>query len=125
MSMDEEITRWRHLADEAQAGRLTLDPSVANDCYAACEKQIRIYEDCRYLLHQMNHVTGLGKFECADQLAKMLGEKAIGGDGDVDSALAEHIEVVKLIRDTIKVSVQRISEQEQQNAQSIAGIQIQ
>ncbi|WP_433711294.1 hypothetical protein ACQP2U_34265 [Nocardia sp. CA-084685] len=74
---------------------------------------------------QMNHVTGLGKYECADQLAKMLGEKAIGGDGDIDSALAEHIEVVNLIRDTIKVSVQRISEQEQQNAQSTAGIQIQ
>ncbi|MEV6339609.1 hypothetical protein AB0M12_33435 [Nocardia vinacea] len=123
--MDEEITRWRHLADEAQAGRLTLDPSVANDCYAACEKQIHLYEDCRALLRHMNRVTGMGRFECADQLAKMLGEKAIGGDGDVDSALAEHIEVVKLIRDTIKVSVQRISEQEQQNAQSIAGIQIQ
>ncbi|WP_433629738.1 hypothetical protein [Nocardia sp. CA-120079] len=123
--MDAEITRWRHLADEAQAGRLTLDPSVANDCYAACEKQIQIYEDGRDLLKRMSTVTGLGRFECSDQLAKMLGEKAVGGDGDVDSALAEHIEVVKLIRDTIKVSVQRITEQDQQNAQSIAGIQIQ
>lgn len=35
------------------------------------------------------------------------------------------ISVAKLIRDTIKVSVQRISEQEQQNAEGIAGIQIQ
>ncbi|WP_063046638.1 hypothetical protein [Nocardia pseudovaccinii] len=123
--MDEEITRWRHLADEAQAGRLTLDPSVANDCFAACEKQIQVYEDCRTLLRRMDRVTGLGKFDCADALAKMLGEKAIGGDGDVDSALAEHIEVVKLIRDTIKVSVVRLTERDQQNAQGIAGIQIQ
>ncbi|MEV6323836.1 hypothetical protein AB0M45_21970 [Nocardia sp. NPDC051787] len=118
MSMDEEIKLWRHLADQAKAGQLYLDPSVAKGCRDACANQIRLYEALLDDLRYMTNVTGFGRFDCADELAKMLGGKAIGGEGDVDSALREHIEVLALMRDTIQVSIDRIGAQDETNAQN-------
>ncbi|WP_067470586.1 hypothetical protein [Nocardia amamiensis] len=118
MSMDHEIKLWRHLADEAKAGRLYLDPAVAKGCRDACSNQIRLYETVRDDLRYVSNVSGFGDFDCADELAKMLGGKAIGGEGDVDSALREHIEVLTLMRDTIQVSVDRIAAQDDANAQN-------
>ncbi|MGW4327558.1 hypothetical protein ACWEKR_16870 [Nocardia sp. NPDC004573] len=122
--MNEDITLWRFLADEAKGGRLYLDDSVARDCLEAVEDRIHVYREGRDMLKRMSNVSGLGDFPCADDLAKMLGAKAIGGEGDFDSALAEHITVLELIRDTIKVSVDRLVEQERVNAQALANIQL-
>ncbi|MGN2635976.1 hypothetical protein ACTD5D_07235 [Nocardia takedensis] len=120
--MNEDVSRWQYLAGEAAAGRLRLDSSVANDCYAAVNQQITLYSDCRDLLKQMQYVSGMGRFECADKLADMFGQKAVGGEGDVDSALAEHIEVLQLMADTIKVSVKTIEEQDQVTGQALGDV---
>jgi hypothetical protein len=80
MSMSEEISRWRYLADEAKAGRLYLDRAVADGCRDACNRQIDLYVTLREDLKMMTRVTGLGKFDCSDELAKMMGNKAIGGE---------------------------------------------
>ncbi|BDT95228.1 hypothetical protein IFM12275_52040 [Nocardia sputorum] len=122
MAMEEEVSRWRYLADEAKAGRLYLDRSVAKECWDACDRQIQLYNSLRTNLKDVETVTGLGKFDCADELANMLGAKAIGGDGDVDSALKEHIEVLTLIRDTIQISVDRIGAQDDSNAQDTSNL---
>ncbi|WP_040774524.1 hypothetical protein [Nocardia pneumoniae] len=124
MAVNEDVTLWRYLADEAKAGHLYLDDSVSRDCLKAVEDRIGVLNKCRRLLRNMDKVTGLGDFPCADELAKMLGAKAIGGEGDFDSALAEHITVLELIRDTIKVSVDRLVEQERINAQALANVQV-
>lgn len=116
MSMSEEKTRWQYLATEAEAGRLYLDPSVAKGCRDACNRQIELYAQLRDNLRYMRNVTGLGRFDCSDELAKMLGSKATGGDGDVDGALKEHIEVVTLIRDTIQKSVDKLEAQDESYA---------
>lgn len=122
MALEEEKSRWQFLAGEAQSGRLYLDPSVAKECRDACDRQIRLYQDARNDLIRMTRVTGLGQFECADELARMLGDKAVGGEGDVDSALKEHIEVLTLMRDTIQISVDRIGAQDDSNAQDTSNL---
>ncbi|MET7772190.1 hypothetical protein [Nocardia sp. NPDC005366] len=114
MSMNDDVTAWRYLADEAKAGRLYLDASVATECRDACNRQIDLYEGLREQLKQVRTVTGFGRFDCSELLAQMLGAKAIGGAGDVDTALKEHIEVVGLIRETIEVSVARYETQQQE-----------
>ncbi|MEV5833010.1 hypothetical protein [Nocardia sp. NPDC052112] len=108
MSMEQEKSRWQFLSGEADAGRLYLDPSVAKGCRDACNRQIGLYETMRDDLTFMKNVTGFGRFECSDELAKMFSAKALGGDGDVDTALKEHIDVLKLIRDTIQKSVDKL-----------------
>ncbi|MFC9892089.1 hypothetical protein ACFVMC_00205 [Nocardia sp. NPDC127579] len=111
--LNEEMTRWSFLAEEAKAGRLLVDKSVAKDCRDACNKQIALYERLLTSLEFMSRVTGLGRFDCADKLAEMLGAKAIGGEGDFYSAITAHIAAVTLIRDTIEVSVARYDAQDQ------------
>ncbi|MBF6063724.1 hypothetical protein IU500_23960 [Nocardia terpenica] len=119
---NQDVTLWKFLSGEAQAGRLDLDPSVSQDCLTACENELKVYRDARTLLGNVAHVSGFGDFPASDELAKMLGAKAIGGEGDFDSALAKHIEVLGLIRDTIKHSVERLVDNDKSQADRIAGL---
>ncbi|MFI5534869.1 hypothetical protein ACIA5H_00615 [Nocardia sp. NPDC051900] len=122
MALNEDLSRWQYLAGEAKAGRLYLDRSVAQACRDACNRQIDLYNQLRDDLQWVSKVSGLGKFDCSDDLADMLGAKAIGGDGDVDSALKEHIEVLTLMRDTIQISVDRIGATDDSNAQDTSNL---
>ncbi|WP_063049023.1 hypothetical protein [Nocardia arthritidis] len=122
MALGEDLSRWRYLAGEAEAGRLYLDQSVAQACRDACNRQIDLYNQIRDDLQWVSKVSGLGRFDCSDELARMLGAKAVGGDGDVDSALKEHIEVLTLMRDTIQISVDRIGAQDDSNAQDTSNL---
>ncbi|WP_278264070.1 hypothetical protein [Nocardia sp. AG03] len=112
MAADDEKSRWQYLNEEAKAGRLYLDPSVAKACRDASNKQIDLFSQLKNSLQDLSKVTGLGRFNCSDQLAKMLGMKAVGGERDFDTAFKEHIEVLELIRDTIEISVKKYEDQQ-------------
>ncbi|MEV6134718.1 hypothetical protein AB0L63_01320 [Nocardia sp. NPDC051990] len=124
MGMQEDITLWQYLADEAKAGRLHLDDSVAKRCRTAIDNQIEVYRDSMRDIDQMARVTGLGEFQCGKELAKLLGLKASDseGDGDLDTALRDHIRVLELMGDTIQASLDRIQEQDTTNAQDFGRI---
>ncbi|WP_157107928.1 hypothetical protein [Nocardia amikacinitolerans] len=120
MSVQEDITLWQRLATEAKAGSLYLDDSVAKRCQSAISSQIDVYRACLAGLEQLSNVTGLGDFECGKELAKLLGLKAIdpAGDGDLSSALKDHIRVLELMADTIQSSIDRLQEQDSTNSQA-------
>lgn len=120
MSLQENITQWEYLAGEAEAGRLFLDESVATSCRAVIDSQIGVYEECLQDIRRMANVTGLGEFECGQELARLLGLKAVdpAGDGDLATALRDHIRVLILMGDTIQHSLDRVQEQDSSNAQS-------
>ncbi|MGY4099558.1 hypothetical protein ACW2Q0_08350 [Nocardia sp. R16R-3T] len=124
MSMQENITLWQYLADEAKAGRLYLDDSVAKRCRTAIDNQIAVYDEARREVERMARVTGLGEFECGKELGRLLGLKAIDptGDGDLDTSLKDHIRVLGLMGDTIQASLDRLQEQDTSNAQDFGRI---
>ncbi|MEV2220426.1 hypothetical protein AB0E01_11155 [Nocardia vinacea] len=124
MSMQQDITLWQYLSDEAKAGRLHLDDSIAKRCRAAIDNQITVYDEARRELSRMANVTGLGEFECGKELSKLLRLKAIDpeGDGDLDTALRDHIRVLGLMGDTIQASLDRLQEQDTSNAQDFGRI---
>ncbi|MGW0326993.1 hypothetical protein [Nocardia sp. NPDC003183] len=119
MAPTEEKSRWQFLNEEAKAGRLYLDASVAKSCRDASNKQIALFGQLKTDLRMLSSVTGLGRFNCADELAKMLGMKAVGGERDFDTAFKEHIEVLELIRDTIEISVKKYEDQQVAQAQAL------
>ncbi|MEV0545502.1 hypothetical protein AB0H98_01680 [Nocardia salmonicida] len=114
-----EKSRWQYLSEEAKAGRLYLDPSVAKSCRDASNKQIALFSQLKGDLKSIANVTGLGRFNAADELAKMLGMKAVGGERDFDTAFQEHIDVLTLIRDTIEISVKKYEDQQIAQAQAL------
>lgn len=119
MAPTDEKSRWQYLNEEAKAGRLYLDPSVATSCRDASNNQIALFIRLKSDLQPLSTVTGLGRFTAADELAKMLGMKAIGGERDFNTALEEHIAVLELIRDTIEISVNKYQDQQVAQAQAL------
>ncbi|KAF0847588.1 hypothetical protein [Nocardia caishijiensis] len=116
MAPSDEKSRWQYLNEEAKAGRLYLDPSVATSCRDASNNQINLFNQLKNDLQSLATVSGLGRFDCADELAKMLGMKAVGGERDFNTAFQEHIEVLTLIRDTIDISVKKYESQDESGA---------
>lgn len=119
MAPTDEKSRWQYLNEEAKAGRLYLDPSVATSCRDASNNQIALFVQLKSELQRLSVVTGLGRFTAADELAKMLGMKAIGGERDFNTAFEEHIAVLELIRDTIEISVNKYQDQQVAQAQAL------
>ncbi|BDU09235.1 hypothetical protein [Nocardia cyriacigeorgica] len=124
MSMEQDITLWRRLADEAKSGQLFLDDSVAKGCKTAIDDQIDVYVEALNGIEAMSNVTGLGEFECGKELARLLGLKAVdpAGDGDLATSLRDHIEVLKLMGDTIQVTLDRLQDQDSTNSQGYNGV---
>lgn len=120
---DHAITQWQHFADEAKAGRLALDPSVARDCIAACEELLAGFEDMNILAARTERAEGFGGFDSGVELAGMYGRKGAGGPDAINRIIREHKVVVGLIRDTISASVANVGWQDDTNSQGIAGIQ--
>ncbi|MFD4457779.1 hypothetical protein [Nocardia sp. NPDC058480] len=119
MAPTDEKSRWQYLNEEAKAGRLYLDPSVATSCRDASNTQIALFTQLKNDLQMLASVTGLGRFDAADELATMLGMKAIGGERDFKTAFEEHIAVLELIRDTIEISVKKYEDQQVAQAQAL------
>lgn len=120
MSLEENINLWECLEGEANAGRIFLEESVAIGCRDAIDQQIGVYRECLDGIEQMARVSGLGDFECGQELARLLGLKAIDpdGDGDLNTALRDHIRVLELMGATIQHSLDRMREQDSSNSQS-------
>ncbi|WP_431939207.1 hypothetical protein [Nocardia grenadensis] len=104
---------------EANDGKLFLDPSVAKSCRTAIDAQIDVYRSCLDGISAMANVSGIGEFECGQELAKLLGLKAVdsAGDGDLSTALRDHIRVLELMGTTIQYSLDRVQEQDSSNSQ--------
>ncbi|MFE5474764.1 hypothetical protein ACFQ9R_03595 [Nocardia sp. NPDC056541] len=117
--MADEKSRWETLKSNAESGNLYLDPSVSTSCRDACNRQITLFSELKQSLSSLSSVSGLGRFNAADELSKMLGMKAIGGERDFNTAFEEHIQVLTLIRDTIEISVKKYEDQQIAQAQAL------
>lgn len=119
MTIHDDVTLWQDLSEQAKNGDLSLDPAVAQGCSAAINAQIDVYRECLDDIQEMANVSGLGEFECGQELARLLGLKAVDpeGDGDLSTALRDHIRVLELMGATIQSSLDRTQEQDSSNAQ--------
>ena len=118
-----DLSQWQVLANEASAGRLKLDPSVASDCLSACDELLAGFEDLLILAASARRADGFGGFDSGHELSEMYGLKGSGGPDAIDRIVREHRQVVTLIRDTISASVANVGAQDDTNAQGISGIQ--
>jgi hypothetical protein len=115
----DSLAGWRYLANEAKAGRLVLDPTVAGDCAVACDTLIAGLRKLRQEVQFWNLEVGVGNFRCGTALSRLLQDAAMGGGG-LHERLGEHIQVVSLIRETITGQVTQMVETDEHAATSIA-----
>lgn len=117
---DALVQDWRNLAAEAKAGQLVLEPEVAKECAAACEDLIKGLAGVRGDIRMLGREIGLGDYESSKQLAQALVDVAYGKDG-FRQRLDEHIDIVKLIHDTVGAQVAKTLATDDDTAQNLKG----
>jgi len=111
---------WNQLADQAHAGELYIaDEQVALDFGKACDQYILELERMRVDAEDTQNVAGFGDFPMASALVDKYTTQATGTDTSVDAVIIEHIEVVKNMREVMKISYTRITGQEWENTAAI------
>jgi len=112
--------QWSQLADQARAGDLYVaDEQVALDFGEACDNYIAELEEIWMDAQSTQYVSGFGDFPMADQLVEKYTTQATGTDTSIDAVIREHIEVVKNMREVMKISYTRITGQEWENTAAI------
>lgn len=98
---------WAFLANEARSGRLMIvDQQVASACAKACNDLIDGLVDVQNTLTSAKINLKLGQFQCGDDLAKALTDAIMGSSG-FHGRIGDHIEIVKLIHDTVKAQIDK------------------
>lgn len=111
---------WNQLADQAHAGELYIaDEQIALDFGKACDQYILELERMRVDAEDTQNVAGFGDFPMASALVDKYTTQATGTDTSVDAVIIEHIEVVKNMREVMKISYTRITGQEWENTAAI------
>lgn len=95
------------LAGQAKSGQLYLDPSVAADCAAACDKLVLVLNGAKKTLKDADILINLGGFDCGTALAHLL-QGLVSGAESFSQRLDEHELAVKLIHDMVRSQVDKI-----------------
>ncbi|MBF6068101.1 hypothetical protein [Nocardia farcinica] len=117
-----QARQWKQLKEDAVNGSFQLDDEIGTALMQRCETLLGELDNMTHQVAQLNHLSGYGGLPSALALQTKFERKAAGGgDHDPnDSALArlqQHIEVVKLMRDTYAAAIGKL----QQTDQSAAG----
>lgn len=111
---------WAQLADSSRAGELYIaDEQVSLSFGKACDQYLLELREILENSQETQYVSGFGDFPMADQLVDKFTTQATGTDTSIDAVILEHIEVVKNMREVMKISYTRITGQEWENTAAI------
>ncbi len=117
------VARWEFLAQEAQAGRLRLDPTIARDLTVACDRRIDELNDMMYRAKTLAKVEGFGELPSGVLLATKFSQKGSGGTNSLDVVLQQHIDVVKAMQIVFNKSIEGYTQQDSAMADSTKAIE--
>ncbi|MFZ2530406.1 MAG: hypothetical protein WAX14_22600 [Rhodococcus sp. (in: high G+C Gram-positive bacteria)] len=116
-------TLFTQLAQEAEAGRLFLQPDAAATCAQACTNFI---EALNTLLDQADRLCckeAFGHLPSAQALGQKFDDKATG-PGGLAEVLQQHIEVVTRMKALFEAAGKAYVEQEDENVRAFAAIEV-
>ncbi|WP_280268813.1 hypothetical protein [Nocardia wallacei] len=85
---------WKGLLEQADAGRLSLDPEVGAGLDKVCERHIDRLGAVLSEARKIGHVTGFGTFDSGVVLARKFSLTAAGSDRALDAVVRRHIDAV-------------------------------
>lgn len=113
------------LAGQAVAGQLKLDPQIAKDAAVACDHLTDELQTVLLTVNQLDVSLPLGGFHCGGELATVLRDVAVGGDG-LRTRIFEHIDAVQQIKSMVTGQVANLqaSDSHTSNAVKTVGSQV-
>ncbi|MBF6143542.1 hypothetical protein [Nocardia farcinica] len=120
-TQSQQVT-WTQLKEQAVSGELRMDPDLGAALHQRCEALLGELDALTRSAKQLAYLSGYGGLPSALDLKVKFEKKADGGgEHDADDSgvrrLEQHIEVVKLMRDTYAAAIGKL----QQTDQSAAG----
>jgi hypothetical protein len=119
VSLDDDLNRWKYLADQAKQGLLTLNPEAAAAYAAACRTLIVGLDSAKTTIRSATNIDGLGGFAWADELRDGLNGVVDGSDNSVRDTLDKYMQVAQLMSDTVNAAVRTLTGQDADTAQNI------
>jgi hypothetical protein len=119
VSVDDDLTRWKFLADQAKQGLLTLNPEAATVYAAACQTLISGLASTQDAARYATLVDGLGGFAWSNELRDGLKGVVDGPDNSVKDTLDKYLRVAQLMSDTVSASVRTLTGQDAETGRAI------
>ncbi|RDI51840.1 hypothetical protein DFR68_104324 [Nocardia mexicana] len=104
---------WKGLLDQADAGRLLLDPEIGAGLDKVCDRHIDRLGDVLSEVRNISHITGFGAFESGRVLERKFSLTASGSDRALDAVVRRHIEVVVAVKEIVARAISNFVAQEQ------------
>lgn len=121
--MSGAVAGWQLLAQEAQAGRLRLDPTIARDLTVACDRRIDELNSMLRVAVNLAKVDGFGELPSGVLLATKFSQKGSGGTNSLDVVLQQHVDAVKAMQIVFNKSIEGYTEQDSAMADSTKAIE--
>lgn len=110
---------WQHLLDHANAGELSMDPSVGEGLDRVCADYLRKLESVLEYVPSISHIVGFGSLPSGEALRDKFEKKATGTDQSLDAVVRKHIDTVQLIRQVVAKSLANAREVDESTSQQI------
>lgn len=120
---DENLGVWRHMARDAEAGELALDPEVGNALVKDCKDYLDKLAEMHDLTTQVSVITGFGGFASSKDLERKFSLKGSGGPDSIDKRLREYADEVKLMQHVFEKSMANYHVADDSAAQRLSGIE--
>ncbi|MBB5153359.1 hypothetical protein [Saccharopolyspora phatthalungensis] len=115
-------TQWMN--QQVSAGKLALDPDVADKAAKRCEEEIEALSGLLRNANALQTVKGLGDYPDGQQLAKRFQDKATDGDAGVLKLIRDMQEELKKQADAFRGAAKDYRATDEQNADDLRrGIQ--
>ncbi|MFC8528395.1 hypothetical protein [Nocardia sp. NPDC057227] len=112
---------WAQVLESAEAGELALDPGVASNLDAVCDRYISRLDQMLDTVRVVDKISGFGTFPSATVLEQKFSLKAAGGDHSLEVVLMQHIDAVKLAKQAVAKAIQNFLEQDTASGDHISG----
>ena len=122
MPANDAMTYWQNMANEARAGRVSLDPEIGPIYDRAAQELINILREVERDVRFASQITGLGDFPFADTVARVFTEILGGQENSIASTTREYAEVLDKMREAVNLAVARTVHQDAEHGQILDGI---
>ncbi len=117
--MAREVPRWQHLAGEAKAGRLRLDPDIAVDLVKACDDRLDVLDTALREAKWLTTATGFGDLPSGLALAGKFSSKG----HELIDVLRQHIRVVNDMKAVFLYSIGKYHDADAAHAAALGSVQ--
>ncbi|MCP2299975.1 hypothetical protein APR11_006438 [Nocardia amikacinitolerans] len=116
-SMEGALAQWRNYKQKAESGEFRMDHEIGDALRNRAETMLKGIEDVLLVkANDVAHLSGFGTLPSAQALQAKFQNKAVSDNDSAANQLKKHIDLLMLMRDTYALSIRKLTDTDQANA---------